>query len=171
MISVEIIRRYPFFAGLKYDQIVILAKLAEDVTVEPGHYFFREGDEVNHVYFILEGAAAMLFEVPDREVEQKLSGQLTGVLHTKEIVVSVVGPGEVFAWSGMVPPHRAAAIAKATTECRVIAFDAHELTSHFQDDCEFGYFMMQKSLKLKKRHAIILVVCYLIYLPIRMSRM
>ena len=80
----------------------------------------------------------------NQEVEQKLSGQLTGDLQMKEVVVSVVGPGEVFGWSGMVAPHQAAAGAKATTECRVVAFDAQELTNQFQKDCEFGYLMMQK---------------------------
>jgi CRP/FNR family cyclic AMP-dependent transcriptional regulator len=144
MISPEIIRRYPFFAGLSHDQIVTLAKVADDITVEAGHYFFREGDDVEYIYLVLEGAATMLFEVPDQEVEQKLSSQLTGDLETKEVVVSVVGPGEVFGWSGMVAPHQAAAGAKATTECRVVAFDAQELTNQFQEDCEFGYLMMQK---------------------------
>ena len=47
-----------------------MAKAGEDITVKDGHYFFREGQEVKHIYLVLEGAAAMLFDVPDREVEQ-----------------------------------------------------------------------------------------------------
>ena len=44
-------------------------------------------------YLVLEGLAAVVIEVPDREVEQKLSEQLTGELKTKDVVISAVGPG------------------------------------------------------------------------------
>jgi hypothetical protein len=37
MVSPELIRRYPFFAGLDYDQLVKLAKVAQEYKVEAGH--------------------------------------------------------------------------------------------------------------------------------------
>ncbi|NOZ26594.1 MAG: Crp/Fnr family transcriptional regulator [Chloroflexi bacterium] len=129
MISPELIRRYPYFAGFDMDQIVTLAKAADELTVEPGHYFFHEGEELCCFYIVLEGAVAIVIEVPGEE---------------DEVVVSTVGPGEVFAWSGLVPPHTATASAKATTRCRVIAFDCQELRKVFETDCRFGYLMMQK---------------------------
>jgi CRP/FNR family cyclic AMP-dependent transcriptional regulator len=145
MISIELIRRYPFFAGLNHDQLVALAKVANEVAVETEHYFFHEGDELESIYLVLQGSAAVVIEVPDREVEQKLSGQLTGKLQTKDVVISAVGPGEVFAWSALVPPYRATAGVKATTPCRVITFDRKALLTAFEDDCRFGYLMMQKT--------------------------
>jgi CRP-like cAMP-binding protein len=144
MISVELLRRYPFFAGLSHDQLATLARVANEKSVESESYFFQEGDELDCFYIVVEGSAAVVIEVPDREVEQKLSGQLTGELKTKDVVISAVGPGEVFAWSALVPPHEAMAGVKATTPCRVIAFDAKELQTAFEDDCVFGYLMMQK---------------------------
>ena len=144
MVSLELIRRYPYFAGLNLEQLTTLAKLTNEVAVESEHYFFHEGDELDSFYIIVEGSATVVIEVPDPEAEQKLSGQLIGELKTKDVVISAVGPGEVFAWSALVPPHKAVAGVKATTPCRVIAFNAKELLAVFEDDCVFGYLMMQK---------------------------
>ncbi len=144
MISPELIRRYPFFAGLSHDHIVTLAKVADELTVETGYYFFHEGDELERLYLVVEGAVAIVIEVPAQDVEHELSGQLTGELKTSDVVISAVGPGEVFGWSALVPPHQATTSGKATTPCRVIAFDCQELLSIFEDDCLFGYLMTQK---------------------------
>ncbi len=144
MVSPELIRRYPFFAGLSYDNIVMLTKVAEEFSVEAGHYLFHERDNLEHFYMVLEGAVAIVIEVPDQEVEQKLSDQLTHELKTKDLVISAVGPGEVFGWSALVPPHQATTSGKATTPCRVIAFDSQELLKTFENDCDFGYLMIQK---------------------------
>ncbi len=145
MVSPELIRRYPFFAGLSHEQIVTLAKVADEIAVEAGHYFFHEGDFLKNFYLVLEGAIAIVIELPDQAVQQKLSGQLTGELQTRDVVISAIGPGEVFAWSALVPPHKATAGGKTTTPCRVIAFDCPELLKTFETDCRFGYLMMQKA--------------------------
>lgn len=148
MISAELIRRFPFFAGLSYDQIVTLAKTAGELTVEAEHYFFHEGDTLQSFYLVLEGAVAIVIEVPNPEVVHKLSDQLTGKLQMSEIVISAVGPGEVFGWSALVPPHQATTTGKAATRCRVISFDCQELRQIFDDDCKFGYVMMQKTAQI-----------------------
>ena len=144
MISPQLIRRYPFFAGLSHEQIVILANAASELNVEANHYFFHEGDILNNFYLVVEGAVAIVIEVPDQNVKHKVSDQLTGTLQTSDVVISAVGPGEVFGWSAFVPPHHATTSGKATTPCRVVVFDRHELVKVFNEDCEFGYVMMQK---------------------------
>lgn len=144
MVSPELIRRYPFFAGLSMDQIKVLAEAAEDETVEAGHYFFHEGEELPCFCIALEGAIAIVIELPERGVEHKLSEQLAGEYQTKEVVISTVGPGEAFAWSALVPPHKATAGVKATTRARVIHFRADKLRAAFEEDCGFGYLMMRK---------------------------
>jgi CRP/FNR family cyclic AMP-dependent transcriptional regulator len=148
MISPELLRRYPFFAGLSHDQIVKLAKVGNELPVDAEHYFFHEGETLDCFNLVVEGAVAIVIEVPDQGVEQKLAGQLTGELQTKDVVVSAVGPGEVFGWSGLVPPHKATTSVKATTPCRVIAFNCQELLQAFDDDCRFGYVMMQKTAQI-----------------------
>jgi CRP-like cAMP-binding protein len=150
MISPELLRRYPFFAGLEDSQILALAQVAVKEKVDEGHYFFHEEDKLDTFYLVVEGEVAVIIEVPDQAVEQKVSGQLTGKLQTKDIVISTVGPGEVFAWSGLVPPHEATASAKAATACWVVAFDGDQLRHKFEEDCRFGYIMMQKAAEVSR---------------------
>ncbi|MCX7851351.1 MAG: cyclic nucleotide-binding domain-containing protein [Caldilineales bacterium] len=145
MVSPELLRRYAFFAGLSYENIVTLAGLAEEETVEAGHVFFHEGERLDRFYLLVQGNVGVIIELPDTRVEQPVSGQLTGVLKTRDVVVSTVGPGEVFGWSALVPPHTATAGAKALTPCRVVVFDAAGLLKAFAEDCHFGYVMMQKA--------------------------
>lgn len=145
MISPELIRRYPLFVGLNHDYVGTLAKLADEISVEAGHYFFREGDELKECYLVLEGAVAIVIGVPDRDAEQTLSGQLTGKLITKDITVSTVGTGDMFAWSALIPPHQATAGAKALTRCRLVALNCEELRPIFEEDRNLAYLMTLKA--------------------------
>ena len=61
------------------------------------------------------------------------------------MVVSTVGTGDIFGWSGLVPPYKATAGTKALTPCRVIAVGSKELRAVFEQDYKFGYVMTQKA--------------------------
>lgn len=148
MISPEMIRRYPFFAGLNHDYVGTLAKLADEVSVDAGHCFFHEGDELKKLYLVIEGAVALFVQVPDRDKEQPLSGQLTGNLSTKDVTVSTVGTGGVFGWSALIPSHEATAGAKALTPCRAIALDCEDLRPMFEQDRELAYLMTLKAAQI-----------------------
>lgn len=151
MISPELIRRYPFFAGLNHDYVGTLAKLADEVSVEAGYCFFREGDELKKLYLVVEGAVAILMGVPDRDAEQPLSRQLTGNMRTKDITVSSVGTGGVLGWSALIPLHISTASAKAITPCRVIALDCEKLRPIFEEDRNLAYLMTLKAAQIVRQ--------------------
>lgn len=127
MISPEILRRYPHFAGVDAEGLVFLARSAQEATAEAGEYFFREGDTLDRTYIVVEGEVAIVATLPGKG---------------REIVISTVSPGQVFAWSGLVPPYQATSAAKAVTACRVIAFDCPQLRARFDADSALGYTMM-----------------------------
>jgi CRP/FNR family transcriptional regulator, cyclic AMP receptor protein len=133
MVSPEIIRRYPFFSGLTMEQVITLAKLAEELSVPGGHYFHLEGDDLKNFYLILEGEVNVITKLPQKD---------------KEVVISTLGAGDVFGWSSMVPPHSATAGAKSAIPSRVLAFDCQALFDVFESDCKFGYVMMLKIAQL-----------------------
>jgi len=135
MISPELVRRYPFFAGLTIEQINTLAMAAEDMTAEAGEFLFHEGEQVGRFFVVVEGAVGIVFEVPARR---------------QEAVISKLGPGDVFAWSGLVFPHKATASAKALTLCRVLSFNFEKICQHFEQDWRFGYLMMEKATRVMR---------------------
>ncbi|GAB4453494.1 MAG: hypothetical protein Kow0031_35720 [Anaerolineae bacterium] len=144
MISPELLRRYPFFSGMSHDQIVALAKVAGEEAVEAGHYFFHEGEQLTCLYLILEGAVAVVLEIPADGAHQTVANQYNRQLQTTDVVISAIGPGEVFGVSALIPPPVATASAKATTPCRVVAFNGAELLQLFEKDCQFGYQLTQR---------------------------
>ena len=144
MISTELLRRYPFFAGLNDDYMATLAKSAVEYSVDEGHCFFPEGDILDHFYLVLEGIIAIVIEVPDRDEVQTLTRQLTGNLKNRDVTVSTVRPGNIFGWSALIPPHKSTASAKAQTPCQVVSFDCEELRPLCDEDHEFGHLMTQK---------------------------
>jgi CRP/FNR family cyclic AMP-dependent transcriptional regulator len=137
MISPELISRYPFFADLELQQLMTLANVAEGITAETGEYLFHEGEEIKFFYVVIEGAIGIIRETI--KGDQKTDS-----------VISAVGPGHVFAWSALVPPYKATASVKALTPCWLIAFDRKKLLKAFQDDCQFGYRMMEKIAQISR---------------------
>jgi CRP-like cAMP-binding protein len=148
MVSPELLRRYPFFAGLTHENIVTMANLAEELSVDTGQYFFHADEDICCLYLTLEGGVGIVIEAPNHEIEQAVSDQLLGAVKTRDVVVSTVGPGEVFGWSALVPPHTATASAKALTPCRVVSFRCADLFKVFEEDCRFGYLVMQKATQI-----------------------
>ena len=144
MISSELLRRYPFFACLTPDQLGTLGRAGEEINVEAGHYFFHEGDRLKNLFFVLEGNINITVGVPDRSVKQGVNEQIMGNFIAEDVTVSTVSPGQIFAWSAMIPPNVSTASASAAVPSRVIAFNSDKLNQAFQDDCAFGYLMLQK---------------------------
>lgn len=145
MVSPELLRRYPFFAGLSLDQIAQLAQLAEEVRFAAGDTIFHEGDELQRFYLLMEGAVAIVMELPGRGLTHAVSDQLLRTMATEDVIVANVGPGDVFGWSALLPPHKATSGGRALAACRVLAFDAQALNALFADDPAFAYLMTQKA--------------------------
>ena len=144
MVSPELIRRYPFFGGLSYEELELIARAGQEQTVATDHRFFSEGDELAAFYLVVEGAVAIVMAVPDRDTAQTVAGQLTGRIATCDVTVSTVGTGEVFGWAALVAPNAATAGAKAVTPCRVVAFDVAALRPAFEGNWHFAYMLTQK---------------------------
>lgn len=148
MISPELLRRYPFFAGLSHENIATLAGLGREISAEAGFSFFREGEELHTLYLTVEGAVGIVLEVPNRDAAHTVSDQFTRTFETKSEVLSTAGPGQVFGWSALLLPYETFAGAKALTPCRVITFDCVALRKIMKEDCDFGYVMMENTAKV-----------------------
>ena len=140
MITTDLISRYPFFADLTPDQIAKLASVAEGLTADTGEYIFREGNDLCCFYIVVEGAVGVVIEAPNKEEP----GQM------EDIIFSAIGPGGAFAWSALVPPHKATASAKALSSCWLISFNCQKLIEIFEKDFEFGYRMLMKVAEISR---------------------
>ncbi len=144
MLSPQMIRRFPFFAGISYDNIVAIASISDEITAETGDYFFHENQTIDHIYLVSEGMVGIVTSVPTPGVRHTVSAQLMREFETEDALLTTVGPGEVFGWTGMVPDYVTTAGAKALTPCQVVAVDCDKLREYFETDCRFAFVMTQK---------------------------
>ncbi|MEW6404217.1 MAG: Crp/Fnr family transcriptional regulator [Chloroflexota bacterium] len=151
MVSIELLRRYPFFAGFSTKQLTILANVGEELLVDVGHYFFHEGDELGNFYMVVEGNVHITVDIPDRKFKQSLVQQLTNNLTMTEITVSIVGPGHTFGWSALIPPNISTANAKAGIASRLLGFDRKMLQSAIDKDCCFEHLLTLKAAQVVRQ--------------------
>ena len=144
MISPEILRRYPFFSGFTFEQLDELAMAAEDTSVPAGHWFFHEGETLNQFFFLMEGSVTLTHEIPDHNVHQSITMQLTGNLVTKPISIGTLGEQEMFGWSALIPPHNSTAGAQATSHCKTISFNTLQLQPALDANCGFSHLLTLK---------------------------
>lgn len=144
MISPQRIRRFPFFAGISYDNVVAVANISDEMTAEAGEYFFHENQSIDKLFLVSEGMVGIVIRVPTPGVKHTVSEQLMREFETEDAVLTTVGAGRVFGWTGMVPNYITTAGAKALTPCQVIAVDCEKLRELFDADCLFALTMTQK---------------------------
>lgn len=130
MISPELLRRYPFFAGLTADHLRGIAMISEEVAYPPQTLIFKEGEEARYLYVLVEG-----------EVELLYSGNNVGLI--ADAYVGSVVKGEVFGISTMALPFLLTASARSEGPVQTIQIEAAGLRAMCEVDHGMGYILMQ----------------------------
>ncbi|MFH1139900.1 MAG: cyclic nucleotide-binding domain-containing protein [Pseudomonadota bacterium] len=60
--NLDILRQISFFSGLPLDSLKVFAFLCFRETFQPGDYLFRQGDDDGQAFYIISGAANLVFE-------------------------------------------------------------------------------------------------------------
>jgi signal transduction histidine kinase len=106
----ERIRAVPLFAGLTDDDLDLLGRGAEPITLSAGTELFAEGDVGGHAYVIASGEIEILKETGDRAVR-----------------LAVRGPGEVIGEMALLRESPRSSTARALTDTELIGIPRSEL--------------------------------------------
>lgn len=130
MVSTELLRRYPLFAGQNHYMLEEIAMLSSEMVKAEGEWLFHESEEATRLYLVLDGAVALtLFVYLDGE-QQHLSTS-----HS-------LGKNEIVGWSSIVTPHQYKLGARAVKESRLLEIDAVPLRQLLDDNPEYGYHFL-----------------------------
>jgi hypothetical protein len=88
----------------------------------------REGDEAFGLCVLLSGRVGLLVEAG----------------HGRHVLVDTVRPGELFAWSGAVPPYHYTATGHAMVDSEIAVLGKEELESLCEADPSLGYHLMRE---------------------------
>jgi CRP-like cAMP-binding protein len=113
MVSPELLRRYPFFAGLTNGHLTAIAMLAEEIIFEAAETIFETAQPSASLWFLLDGCVDLHYIVD--ELDPKLR---------KDFFISEINPGEPFGISALIEPYRYTGTVITNCVSRVLKFDA-----------------------------------------------
>lgn len=126
---VELLLTIPWFQQLSESHLDLLVNIANIVEIPKGQDLFKEGDEEDDLYIVVNGRVAIEIFAPGR-------GRVP--LYTAE-------PLDVVGWSSVTPVVRKrTASARAVFDSRLIALDATELRQLCDRDCALGCMFFRR---------------------------
>ncbi|MCC6614061.1 MAG: cyclic nucleotide-binding domain-containing protein [Anaerolineae bacterium] len=129
MISPELLRRFPIFAGLPPQAFADLAQMADEDMLTADTLLFQEGEEADELYLLLEGSVDLLMNLDEKG--------------DKQIEIETLVAGEIAGWSALIAPHVYKASAAASTLVRVAVLDAVRLRAYIVAHPEHGLRIME----------------------------
>ncbi|OGO70510.1 MAG: hypothetical protein A2Z37_05450 [Chloroflexi bacterium RBG_19FT_COMBO_62_14] len=128
MVSVETLRRYPFFAGLDQGTLKSLAMTGEVITAKKGDWLFQEDDPAQALYLIQAGS-----------VEIRIA---LDAMHSRHAVVCSLGKGEILGWSSLTEPYIYSSGACASTNARLAKLHGPKFRQLMDGHPDIGYKIM-----------------------------
>ena len=129
MISIELLRRYPFFAMLTDEQLKAIALIAEERTYPKEALLVKENTPANKLLLLLEGDVDLVF-----------SGGGEGAI--SNALVGSIAPGEMLGVSSLIEPYIYISSARATVPVKVMELDGLAIRALMQVDKTLGYALM-----------------------------
>jgi CRP-like cAMP-binding protein len=129
MISVELLRRYPFFALLSDDQLKAIAMIAEEKTYSKESLLVKEKTPATKLILLLEGDVDLIY-----------SGGGEGAI--SNALVGSIAPGEMLGVSSLIEPYIYISSARATVPAKVVEIDGVAIRALMQVDKLLGYKLM-----------------------------
>jgi CRP-like cAMP-binding protein len=140
MISPEVLRRYPHFAGIEDACLKEVGKISEERAFKAGEDVFEEsgaflatsriyekGEEASHLMLLTEGKMDIALTLGSGE----------------KVVVGTLVAGDLAALSALIPPYHLSASGTAKEDGKLIQIEAEPLRRLCEDNPGLGFKLMQ----------------------------
>lgn len=126
----EFLKTVPEFSQLTQEDIERLAAAARVAEAKANSPVDVQGEPADRFYILVSGRLGVTLDL-DLGVSKK------------SYIVTSVGPGQMFAWSGLVGNPHYTAGSRTLTDCTYLEFQVDRLNKVFADDPRLGYAVMQ----------------------------
>ena len=131
----ELLRGMPVFGGLKTESLELILSNSEQIVLQEGEFFFREGEPGDSL-FVLESGTVL--------VQRMYQG--------KAIELGRLAPGDCFGEMALIDFLPRSAAVKAECNCEAIEVTNRALRSLFQSDVEqYAMIMMNLGREVSRR--------------------
>jgi CRP-like cAMP-binding protein len=126
MISIEVLRSFPYFAGVSPDTLRAIAEFTQEHEFKAGEALAREGDVASRLCILRTGQVDVIYR------SQVSDGS----------IVDTVVPGDLLGWSALLPPHKITATIEGRENGRYVAIDGERLRRLCEKDHTLGFRLM-----------------------------
>ncbi|MBK9126386.1 MAG: cyclic nucleotide-binding domain-containing protein [Phycisphaerales bacterium] len=128
MVSVEVLRSIPYFAGVGAESLRAVAAIADERDFPAGRPVFSEGEPAEALYILRAGEVDIVYQHNLDEGR----------------VVDTVVAGDLIGWSALVQPHRCTATAIPRVASRAVRIDAGGIRNLCDLDHTLGYHLLRE---------------------------
>ena len=130
MLAPEILRAFPFFAGLSEAELKSLSIIANKVSFQRGDLIFKEDDPARALYVLIDGWVDVVVNTDAQGKQHEL--------------VTTLSPGEILGWSALVDPFTYTGSAVCASPVEAIDFNGADLLGLFELDPKLCCVIMRK---------------------------
>ena len=124
----EVVRRAPLFTALDDAQAASLRASMDSVKISKGGILFKEGDEGEHVYVVVDGKLKL--------------GTSSG--DGRENLLSILGPGEMFGELSLFDPGPRTSTATAVTDAKLLSLSHEKLIPWLKGNPEVSLHLLAR---------------------------
>jgi CRP-like cAMP-binding protein len=128
VLSIEVLRSLPYFAGVSAESLKQVAELSEERAFTAGEVLFREDDTAGEIYILRNGEIDIVY----------------GVTRGDEKVVDTVVVGDLIGWSALVEPFNRTATAVARQAGTAVVIDGKGIQALCDRDQSLGYHLVSR---------------------------
>lgn len=126
-ISIVTLRAVPVFQPLPDETLLPIAKVASLRSVPRNGVVLREGDRTDNVYFVLSGAFKVLVSDEDG----------------REVILSMMGPGDLFGEMGVIDDHPRSATVQAAQPGELVLIAKSDFRRFLADSFDVSLYLMR----------------------------
>lgn len=130
-ITSRILRGFEIFEEFTDEELVEVSELCQEEHHNDGIKLFKEGDQAEKLYLVLEGKISL-----EKEVQLGRSGS------SRQATVSIQGPGQAVGWSSLVAPHIYTMSGICIEPSRLLSIDRRDMRRFMAEDPEAGLKLM-----------------------------
>jgi CRP-like cAMP-binding protein len=124
------LKTIPEFNRLEESELEQVARIARLKSARAGEPVDVQGQPADKFYILVSGRLAVILNLDFGVAQQTYQ-------------IMTLGPGQMFAWSGLVGNPYYTAGSRALTDCSFLEFDVAALQALFEQDPRLGYVMMR----------------------------
>lgn len=132
MVSPELLRRYPYFAAVKEENLKKVAMISDEKNVPADQVMFQEWEPANFLYIIVKGEVHIQYTVSNNN----------------RCTVDSLGEGDLLVWSSLLEPYRTTGVGITAKPTKLVMIDALKLRQLCKEDAQLGHQLMKHVIKL-----------------------